>query len=141
MQWRLEEAASLYHRALSLAPENQLIRRKYAGLCVDAQRWDDAVAQLSVLLAKHPGDAEAQFNMGVALGSLGRSTESIDHFKQALEIDPKEVRYLHGMAVTYTQQREYDKAVECLRQALEIDPGQERLQEDLKRVLGLKGGQ
>jgi arylsulfatase A-like enzyme/Flp pilus assembly protein TadD len=141
MQWRLQEAAPLYQRALSLAPDSHLIRRRYAGLCVDARRWEDAVAQLSLLLAKHPADAEAQFNMGVALGSLGRLTESIEHFERAREVNPLEVRYLHGMAVTYTEQREYDKAVECLRQALEIDPGQERLQEDLKRVLDLKGEQ
>ena len=36
----------------------------------------------------HPSDAETYSNMGIALVFLGRNDEALQHFDQALSLDP-----------------------------------------------------
>jgi Flp pilus assembly protein TadD len=54
----------------------------------------DAVTQYRAALSIEPGSAELHNNLGVALGRLGRTEESVSHFENALKLKPdyKEAR-------------------------------------------------
>ena len=59
-----------------------------ASLRTDQQRYDEALELFQRLVAIDPSDAVAHGNIGVVLFYLGRSDESLQHFDQALSLNP-----------------------------------------------------
>jgi Flp pilus assembly protein TadD len=51
-------------------------------------RQDDAVAQLVEALRLRPGDGEAHYDLGMALGPLGRAAEAVAQLEEALRLMP-----------------------------------------------------
>ena len=61
-----------------------MYRNNLATVLLEAGRADDAVA---VLTESH-GPAVAHYNVGYLLNQRGDSAEALQHFQEALEIDP-----------------------------------------------------
>ncbi len=138
-QGKLDEAVTLYERALAMEPVAAHVRVTFAQLLLSINRFDDAVAQLAAALIDMPDDVVVLQQLGIALTSVGRFSEAREHFERALELEPDDIRVLHGMGVFYVRQNNLPKAAEMFRRALEIDPSQPRLREDLQRVLDAMG--
>jgi tetratricopeptide (TPR) repeat protein len=64
----------------------------------------------------------AHNNLGVALQAQGRLDEAIDHYRQAIEINPAFEEAYCNMGVVLHLQGKLDKAVEYYHKALSIDP-------------------
>jgi tetratricopeptide (TPR) repeat protein len=90
-----------------------------------AQRRNDHAAAAVVFrraLALDPGTADAQNNLGVTLGALGRRDDAIACYRRALALQPDYAKaHLNlGAALMIVDAVEADKH---LRQAIAIDPG------------------
>ena len=72
-------------KAVDLQPSRPLYRNNLATVLVQANRTDDALAQLK---AVHP-EAVAHYNLGVLLQQHNQETLAQTHFHRALELDPK----------------------------------------------------
>ena len=55
---------------------------------LEARRLDEAVVVFEAVLRNRPDYAEAQNNLGIALGSQGKLAEAIARFEEALRIKP-----------------------------------------------------
>lgn len=58
--------------------------------CMEAGRFDDALAFFDRALAMDKGDPDMWNRMGVALRSLGRYDESSRCFDKSLQLDPRD---------------------------------------------------
>ena len=83
-----EAAAEHYVNALELDPHHAAALHWLATLRAEQQRYDEMLALLQRFIVLHPNDAATYSNMGIALVFLGRHDEALQHFDQALSLDP-----------------------------------------------------
>ncbi|MCB9800109.1 MAG: tetratricopeptide repeat protein [Candidatus Omnitrophica bacterium] len=88
-----DRAIQLYQEALSLQPEYSVARFNIAVLFLQKKNYEAALRQLKVLDKKFEGAksrtrSKVLNNMGYALWWIGHYDESVERFKQALEITP-----------------------------------------------------
>lgn len=92
----LEDARTAYEHALSLDPKYSVVLSRLGAVETE--------------LARKNKDAE----------SLRRAME---HFKQAIESDPKDAEAYNGLGAAYGMLGDLDAAITCWGQAVAIDPG------------------
>jgi predicted TPR repeat methyltransferase len=121
---KLEEAESLYRRALRLAPghpdaENLL------SVCA-LQRGDTAAAveHSARALAVMPDSPVYLANHGAALAADGRLPEAVAALQAALEREPGDVTSLRNLGQALTAGGHPDAALGPLREARRLAPGQ-----------------
>ena len=83
---RFEEAEQHLRRAVALDPSHSLYA--LATLQIEQQRYDESLELLQHLIGIEPGHAKGLDAMGIALFYLGKSDEALQHFDQALLLDP-----------------------------------------------------
>jgi protein O-mannosyl-transferase len=90
------------------------------------QRNEDYRSEFSIwadTVAKRPGNARAQSNLGIALGQLGRTEEAMAHWKQALQMTPYLEEPHYGLGVVLAEQGKLPEAMNEWEQAVKIRPG------------------
>ncbi|HKN72988.1 MAG TPA: tetratricopeptide repeat-containing glycosyltransferase family protein [Terriglobales bacterium] len=104
-QDKLDEAVACYERALALRPELAEAHHSMGNVlqamnlqAIDLQtidlqtqnedKLDEAVACYERALALKPGYAQAHYNLGCALRSLGKVDEALVQFRRALALQP-----------------------------------------------------
>ena len=99
---KLDQAESLFNRALSISPDSPQVRNNYANLLIDLSRFDDALNILNSLLEQNPDyqDAISNKNRLIALrDSQNTSVESSSAFQFTLSdpllmsFDQSEINY------------------------------------------------
>ena len=80
----LKDSSQALAKAVELQPDRALYRNNLAGVLVEQNRVDEALAQLK---AAHP-EAVAQYNLAVMLQQHRQDALAYNHFQRALEIDP-----------------------------------------------------
>ena len=83
-----EAAAEYYEHTLEMDPHHAETLHWLATLRAQQQRYGEMLELLQRLIALHPNDAATYSNMGIALSYLGRHDEALQHFDQALALDP-----------------------------------------------------
>ena len=73
-------------------------------------------------LARNPDCSIAHNNLGSWLKDQGRHEEAMEHFRQAVGIDPNNYEALNNLGVALAAQGRFEAAVENFHQALQIDP-------------------
>lgn len=85
MAGRPDEAEKAFKDGIARAPEDPTCRVNYGLMLARRNRLDDAVAQLSTVLAP----AEVHYNLGSLFEQMGRRKEARAYYQKALELDPK----------------------------------------------------
>jgi hypothetical protein len=89
---KFAQSAGYYKRALELDPENPDTRTDYA-TALHGENLDlDSLAQLQIVLDKHPQFPEALFNEGIVSNAIGRRTQAIAAFRGFLRVAPHDER-------------------------------------------------
>ena len=83
-----EAAAEHYMHTLEMDPHHGKTLHRLAMLRLEQQRYAEALELFQRLSALHPEDAATYSNIGIALIFLGRNDEALQHFDQALALDP-----------------------------------------------------
>ena len=84
--------------------------------------YDGAVALMSDLVAAEP-DAAEHYNFRATIHRMrGHLREAVADYRRALELDPQSPQTYAGLAETYLQMRDYDKAREQSEHALQLAP-------------------
>ena len=83
-----EAAAEYYLHALEADPHHAEALHWLATLRAAQQHYGEMLELLQRFVAIHPNDSAAYSNMGIALLGLGRYDEALQHFDQALSLDP-----------------------------------------------------
>lgn len=81
----------------------------------------------------------AHYNLGKTVGSRGNLTEAIEHYRQALVIDPGYAKAHNNLGNALFARGELAEAIEHYRQALKVDPAHAKAHYNLGAALA-KGG-
>ncbi len=84
-----------------------------AGAAIEAGRFADAVEPLKQALKLKPDYADAHYNLGVALNSLGRPDEAIESFKRAVALDPDDSESQFDLGEALYAKGKYAEAAEA----------------------------
>ncbi|HEY0077038.1 MAG TPA: tetratricopeptide repeat protein [Pyrinomonadaceae bacterium] len=131
------EAARLYARAGASAdalrlldaldaesqrlPEVAALREKIKTLGSGDDTTREGRAALEELLKQEPTNAPLLARLG-ALYRTDDPQRSMDYFRRAAEIDPKNADYATGYAAALVQARQFDRAAQILRQVVAFAP-------------------
>jgi Flp pilus assembly protein TadD len=82
---------------------------------------DKGIALLRVALDRNPDDAEALFNLGMALGDRGETEEAIAMLKRLVTIDPGHQEGRVALGVACGRAGRWDDAILAFREAVDHD--------------------
>jgi tetratricopeptide (TPR) repeat protein len=102
-------------------PENNAALEKISGL-IREQRFEEAIAQSSRLIARAPGFAEAYNQRAFAEFLLGQFQESADDCRLALRRNPYHFGALSGLAKCQLSLGQREPAIESLRRVSKLQP-------------------
>ena len=122
-QARYGETADALRRSLALAPQDSEVRATY-GLVL-GQTGDLESAEKELLaVTRSPGYRQAAgfANLGWVYRSQGKPAESIEAYRKALEMDPKQAQAALGLGWAYSTQKTWDEALAAYELAIRSDP-------------------
>lgn len=105
-------------------------------LAMEERRWSDALAPLTRVAARRPGDAGVLIDRALVLEQLGRLRDAARAFESALRAAPvhAEAHFYYARTLARLQEREAGRV--HLERALELDP---RLAEMARKEALLRG--
>jgi tetratricopeptide (TPR) repeat protein len=86
------------------------------------QNYDAAVASFEKARQSAPKTSDALEALALVSRRKGEWQQSLEYFRQAIEIDPRNTSLLASYADTYVELREYPSALKVYDQLLEISP-------------------
>jgi tetratricopeptide (TPR) repeat protein len=134
--WQKDEAAiALFDRALQLDPLCGPALFGRARALKKQFRFFDAITAYELYLKLKPLSAAAQNDIGICYLALGRSDVALQHFAQAIELDPAGPNALFNTVATLYGMRQYDEAIEAVDYFLARWPGDLAAQDLRKKIL------
>jgi len=98
-----------------------------------------AVAGLAFGCASAQGEttssARQQLDFGVKMAEQGLWNEAVFRFEQARTLDPRNVRVLNNLAISYEAVGRFDDALAAYRSALEVNANERRVRQNYTRFL------
>jgi superkiller protein 3 len=123
---RTAEAVGAYKKAVELDPSNITFRTTYGLLLgVNGQPAEGVAELLKVTTSPGYKDSAGFTNLGWLYRNMTpkKTQESVDAYKKALALDPKNAQAALGMGWAYSYQQSYDEGIAAFQKALQIDPG------------------
>src|SRR5262249_15477297 len=119
---RFADAAKYLELPAKSDPENVELHQMLAQSCLQAKKYDCALAEYRQILEHDPNSAAAHMLSGEALDGLGRTVEAIPEFQAAAQAAPQEANVNFGLGYLYWKLHKYDDAKQSFERELEIDP-------------------
>jgi tetratricopeptide (TPR) repeat protein len=123
---RIELAKHAVAMAKEIDPDGlevRLAQAYYTYRCLGS--YASAEQQLREILGKFPNNVDALVTMGLVMRRTGKLSQAIETFKNALDLNPQEVRLHWWIGETYRAMRKYAEANASLDQAVSMAPDQE----------------
>ena len=141
----LEGAIASYREALGRLSDASKVHNNLGGVYYEEGRLDEAIqhyeqalgisqsrfAQRSSSSPLMPSAASSltanpfitHSNLADALARKGRRQEALQHYQQALQLDPNSAKVHANLGATLAELENYEEGIKELEQALSIDPG------------------
>src|SRR5258706_2076674 len=136
MKGELEEAITLYQRALELCPTAEA--HTFLGWTYSfQQRYQEAIDECLKAIAVDPAFGNPYNDIGAYLIELDRWEEAIPWFRKALQASRYESYcFPHfNMRRVYEYLKQWKQAQQCYRDALEVNPNYRLAQAALQRLM------
>ena len=101
--------------------------------------WSSEIALWQDNVEKSPQKARPQNNLGLAFYNQGHTEEAIEHYLQALKINPGSEKALNNLGLALNDRGRSEEAIEHYLQALRINPDFEEAHINLGNVLNKQG--
>jgi len=137
-QGNLEKAIEHYRKALQLKPDAMTQAQLGAALC-DTGMVQEGLDHLSQAVNGDPANNAVRYLLATTLAGLKQHDQAVGHFLRILRLDPRHTDALVGLADSYAETRQMDKALGCLEEALRIaqSTGNRRLAEQIAQRIEL----
>jgi len=116
------ESYEIVQTLLDRSPGHLKARALRAQLAEQQGEYDQAIADLTVVLQDRPSDAAALRTRGLLWLREGRFESAINDFTALLEIDPDQHEVLYRRGLAYYQLKQYSQSAEDLKKSLVIQP-------------------
>tara|TARA_X000001036_G_scaffold24036_1_gene20129 strand:+ start:533 stop:2143 length:1611 start_codon:yes stop_codon:yes gene_type:complete len=77
---------------------------------ISLQRFDEAIDELNIAAALFPEDFEVNYFLGLSNYSIQNFVNAEKYYLKSFTIDSNSVAAMHGLAMTYDQNQEWDKS-------------------------------
>ena len=139
------EALTLCEQAVALDPENPIVRYNFARLLAAENRTAEAVTNFQVALRQpggftQPEIAEIHLETGNALARLGRDTEALAEFAEAVRLKPDLADAHLNYGAALARSGRYSAAAAEFRETLRLRPHDERAQRMLDQATDASRG-
>jgi len=148
-QGKYEEAKKYYLEAIGRNPEPVYFVNMGLALVMQnkldegIQYYENALMINSENASAHAELAWAKLSKYYAEGSKEKMLleEALTHYKESLRIDPNQLGYFHycGLGEVYSQNRDWDKAIEYYEKSIELGPNHSRAYNGIGNVYFAKG--
>jgi spermidine synthase len=125
-------AARLYEEALTLLPDNRMIRTELSDqkVILGSLRYrrgdsEEAVAELEEAIRLWPENGLAHYTLGCIYQESRRLEEAISSYQRAIAIDSTDYNAYRNLGYLFAQSGDEAGALEMYREALRIQPGDE----------------
>ena len=132
VQSRYQEALEAYRAVIELDPEDARAHAYMGDVLVRLHQYADAVESLKKALAliktaptlrpNLPTAGLVHALLGEASWRLGRVQAGDEHFRRAVEIDPRDMVTIEYVATAHFRRKRYREAFDLYRTLLEVDP-------------------
>src|SRR5436305_8000890 len=95
----------------------------------------EAITNLEVALQQRPDMAEIHYEIGQALGRVGREREALGEFAQAVRLKPDLADAHLNYGVALARNRHFSEAVAEFREVLRLNPQDQRAQRMLQQAV------
>jgi tetratricopeptide (TPR) repeat protein len=120
-QKNYEEAKSVYEYLVKHNPAKSDYLARLGFTCLHGQEYEEAVANYNKALALDSSHPNRYYNLALAYTGLGQHRESLDALRQAMKLEPANVKYAQLQADLYHQLGNSAKAREVSRNTARID--------------------
>lgn len=101
--------------------------------------YDKGLSTLRVALQRNPADADALFNLAIALSNKGNPDEAVELLQRLLAAEPAHAGAWVALGVAQASQGSNTAAIESLRSAVALDPRNGYAQMNLGAILSRAG--
>jgi tetratricopeptide (TPR) repeat protein len=136
---RLGQAEALYRQILTIKPDHVDALQLLGVIMILRNRFDVAVELISKAITIVPTAAMFHYNLGLALGSMGKLEDASRCYRRALELEPRHPMAAANLGDALKNLERFAEAEEAYRQALAIDPAQADVQNNLGIALQAQG--
>ncbi len=123
---RVDEAQATAVQAIALDSNYAPAHAYYSEILNDPtiMRWDQAAQEAQLALSLDPNSVDAQRAMGIANESVGNYEGAIQHYKDAIALNPNLIELYMHLGVNYRALKppDYDSAIAAFSKASAIDP-------------------
>jgi Flp pilus assembly protein TadD len=133
------EAADAYRKYLDAMPQDSAARARLIHLLLNAQKYDEAVAELDRAQAGKPASLDSlrmRADIQIAQNNL---TGAIATLQQAVALAPRDAQLIGGLGRVYLQKRDFPAAEKQLKVALQLDVNNLMYLKDLGSTYYLSG--
>lgn len=102
-------------------PENSMEPKAYVLGLLNDRYLEDALPLLEAMSGML-ADADIEYNYGICLSEMGRTTECIAPLEKCVTLDPGCANAYIGLGVAYSRLGKHDLAEHALREAVKLDP-------------------
>ncbi len=136
---RRTEALAVCREALALEPGRADVLAFAAMLALDLGDHAQAAELYGETVTAKPDYAEAHYNLGNALKSLGRPDDAMAAYRRALELKPDLAEAHNNLGNVLQGLGRHEEAAEAYRRTLDLMPTAAETQRNLGMVLGKMG--
>lgn len=111
-QNRIDEAVELYEDILRIKPNDAATTKDLARCHLKSQQYDKVIDLLSPLAQPTAPDAEVHALLGLALGQKNLWAQSVEHYQQAVRIEPDNYSVRSMLAEAYENANQANLAIE-----------------------------
>jgi tetratricopeptide (TPR) repeat protein len=126
LQGKPQEAIAEYRKVLDLNPRVPGIHYEIGRIMLqqshELNMLDEAKKEFDAELQIDPGNAKAEYQLGVIAGTVRNWNTAITHFKRAAELDPQMALAFASLGEAYASANRFQDAVAPLKRATELDP-------------------
>ncbi len=113
---------SLYQRAYSIAPRDNLVCNDLGAALMDAGDPGDAITLYSQVLTREPGFWLSNYNLGYTYYKIGKLPEAEQYLRRAIAINTADSDEYLYLGLSIWRQGRADEAVTYLQRAIQIRP-------------------
>ena len=110
-----------------------------AAAYVQTTHWKNSISVWTQTLACWPQCYIAHCNLGIALAGQGQVSDAVQHFNQALAINPDDAKSINNLGKVLTTEGKLDEAFQDFHHALQLEPDDARTLNNLGAALAARG--
>ncbi|MCB2113628.1 MAG: tetratricopeptide repeat protein [Parvularculaceae bacterium] len=117
-QNRTDDLDAAYRTLVEEFPDNADYRRLYASTLMEAERFEEARAQLVEVVRVHPRQLDPKLDVARIDYRIGGSAKAEETLRAYVAADPDDLDLEFSLAAFFREEKEYDKAGKIYREIL-----------------------